>query len=313
MKRVLITGATGFVGANLARRLIGDGHEVNVLVRPQHTRWRIETIKHEIAIHEASLCDKQAVDRVVQRVRPEWVFHLAAYGAYSWQEDMRQMMQTNIIGTNNLVEACLQTGFEAFVNTGSSSEYGFKNVAPMETALLEPNSSYAVTKALATLFCQFTAQNHNVHIPTLRLYSAYGSYEDPNRLMPTLIRHGLKHSLPPLVNPNVAHDYIFIDDVVAAYLLAATCREQEPGTIYNIGSGVQTTLREVVKVAQRVLGLDDSEPQWNSMPNRRWDTTTWVANNRKICTKLGWQPASTLEQGFRQMVAWVRDNPNMYD
>jgi nucleoside-diphosphate-sugar epimerase len=131
-------------------------------------------------MHTGDFADAEGLMRLVGTIRPEWIFHLAAHGAYATQTNLSQMVQTNIVGTINLVEACLRSGFEAFVNTGSSSEYGFKDDAPTETTWLEPNSHYAVTKAAATLFCRYTAQSHDVHLPTLRLYSVYGPYEEPH-------------------------------------------------------------------------------------------------------------------------------------
>ena len=308
MKRAIITGATGFVGANLARRLLQDGHQVHLLVRPGYTRWRIQAMRNDVCLHEADLRDEEAIANVVGNIRPNWVFHLAAYGAYSWQTDLRRMVQTNIIGTINLVEACLKTGFEAFVNTGSSLEYGFKDHAPSESEWLEPNSHYAVTKASATLFCRYTAQSQGVHLPTLRLYSVYGPYEEPTRLIPTLILRGLNGELPPLVNPDITRDFVYVDDVSESYLLTATRPNQEPGAVYNVGTGVQSSLREVVDVARRVMGIT-VEPEWGSMPDRQWDTNVWVSDNRKIQGELGWRPRYTFEQGFRTMVNWFRDNP----
>jgi nucleoside-diphosphate-sugar epimerase len=309
MKRVIVTGATGFVGSNLARRLLRDGHEVHLLVRPSHSPWRIDDIRHDVRLHEVSLEDAEGVTQTVGRIRPDWIFHLAAHGAYSSQTDLRQMVQTNLVGTINLVEACLATGFDAFVNTGSSSEYGFKDHAPAEDESPEPNSHYAVTKAAATLFCRHTAQRRAVHLPTLRLYSVYGPYEEPTRLIPRLITRGLKGELPPLVNPTVARDYVYVDDVTEAYLLAATARgDVEPGAIYNVGTGVQTSLEEAVETARRVLSIK-MEPQWASMPEREWDTSIWVANNRKIKDALGWQPRYSFEQGFQLTVEWLRAHP----
>lgn len=308
MKRVILTGATGFVGANLARRLLNDGQEVHLLVRPGYTPWRIRAIRSDVCLHEVDLRDPEVLARVVGDIRPDWVFHLAACGAYSWQTDLRRMVQTNIMGTINLVEACLKTGFEAFVNTGSSSEYGFKDHAPSEREWLEPNSYYAVTKASATLFCHYAAKSQGVHLVTLRLYSVYGPYEEPTRLIPTLILRGLKGELPPLVNPDIARDFVYVEDVNEAYLLAATRPNQQPSTVYNVGTGVQTSLREVVDLARRVMGIT-VEPVWRSMPNRQWDTSVWVADNRKIKDGLGWRPRHTFEQGFRLMVNWFRDKP----
>jgi UDP-glucose 4-epimerase len=314
MKRVILTGATGFVGANLTQRLLQDGHEVHVLVRPSCNPWRLQTIRPELHWHEISLSDRESLMAVVSQIRPDWIFHLAVHGAYSSQTDLLQMVQTNFVGTIHLVEACLNVGFEAFVNTGSSSEYGFKAQAASEREWLEPNSHYAITKASATLFCRYTAQSQKVHIPTLRLYSVYGPYEEPTRLMPTLILRGFQGELPPLVNPEIARDYVYTEDVNQAYILAAsksTASSSTPewGAVYNVGTGIQTRLREVVDVARRVFNIT-AEPNWGSMPDRRWDASVWVADSQKIQTELGWSPRYSFEQGFRAMASWLRQHPD---
>ena len=310
MKRAVLTGGTGFVGASVARRLLRDGHEVHLLVRPGYARWRIGDLLDDVRLHLVDLGDAAALGDTVGQIRPDWVFHLAAYGAYSWQTDLDQMLQTNVQGTMNLVRACLRHGWEAFVNTGSSSEYGYQDHPPAEWERVEPNSHYAVTKASATLFCRYTAQSQGVRLPTLRLYSVYGPWEEPTRLIPTMIVRGLQGRLPPLVNPAIARDFVYAEDVNDAYLLAATQPGQEPGAVYNVGSGVQTTIREVVEVARRALSIPE-EPSWGSMPDRGWDTQVWVSDNRKIRQALGWEPRHTFEAGFCQFAAWLQDTPSL--
>lgn len=310
MRRVIITGGSGFVGANLTRRLLKDGHEVHLLVRPGYATWRIESIRPHVHLHEVDLGDEKSLSPVICRIRPDWVFHLATHGAYPSQNNTRRIVQTNIIGTLNLLEACLAAGFAAFVNTGSSSEYGFKDHAALENDWLEPNSDYAVAKASSTLLCRHVAQKHGVHLPTLRLYSVYGPYEEPSRLMPMVLAHGAHGKLPPLANPNIARDYVYVDDVSEAYLLAAMQPGQESGAIYNVGTGTQTSLREVVEVARRVMNIQ-TEPLWGSMPDRRWDTNVWVADNNKINQALGWQPRLSFEEGFRKMLRWFEENPGL--
>jgi nucleoside-diphosphate-sugar epimerase len=308
MRRVIVTGASGFVGANVARRLLREGHEVHLLVRAAHASWRIDEIRRDIRLHVADLADAQAVTKKIDEIKPAWIFHLAAQGGYSWQTDIAQIFQTNLTGTINLVEACLKTGFESFVHTGSSSEYGFKDHAPAENEWIEPNSHYAIAKASATLYCRYTAQARQANITTLRLYSAYGPYEEPKRLMPNLIRHGLRGEWPPLVNPDIARDYVHVEDVCDACLLAAQTRPPEFGAVYNVGTGIQTTLREVVETARRLLDIK-AEPQWGSMPSRKWDSSTWRADNRKIQAELDWRPHHTFEAGLAKMIEWQRNRP----
>jgi nucleoside-diphosphate-sugar epimerase len=308
MANVLITGASGFVGNNLARRLLALGHTVNLILRKQHVDWRIKDILNDVIVHEADLRDSERLTRVVKAIRPEWVFHLAAHGAYSYQSDERLILETNVIGTSNLISACLATEVEVCVNTGSSSEYGFKDHAPTEGELPEPNSYYAVGKASATMLCGYIARSRGVRIPTLRLYSVYGPYEEPTRLIPTLVLKGLQNELPPLVDAEIARDFVYVDDVVEAYLLAATIQNQEPDAIYNVGTGVQIKIREVVDIARRQLNVT-TEPKWASMENRIWDTGTWVCDSGLIQERLQWRPTFSFEQGFAKMVEWFRNNP----
>lgn len=306
MKRVLVTGATGFIGSNLARRVVQDGHEVHLLVQPAYQTWRIEDIRDEVRLHELDVADTHALKPLLRGIRPDWIFHLAVFGAYPSQTDWQRMITTNVLGTANLLDACLASGFETFVNTGTSSEYGFKDHAPFEDEPLDPGSAYAVTKAAATMHCRYIARNQSVNVPTLRLYSAYGPYEEPTRLMPNVVMSGLRGEFPPLADPQIARDYVHVDDVCEAYLLAAA-RSHESGAVYNVGTGIQTTLLEVVNTARRVMAITD-EPQWGSMADRDWDTKIWVADNRKAIELLGWNPRYTFEEGLSTFVDWFADN-----
>lgn len=310
-KRVLLTGGAGFVGANLVRRLLADGHRLTVVVRPGSDLWRLEDLSQDIEVLEVDLRDREGDRAMLERLRPEWVFHLAAHGAYSWQKDTHEILTTNFLATAALAEACRDHGCEAFVHAGSSSEYGFKDHAPSEDEAVEPNSVYAVAKASATSFCRYLAQQHDFNAVTLRLYSVYGPYEDPRRLIPTLISRGMRNEFPPLVDPNIARDFVMVDDAVEAFLLAATNPVANPGAVYNVGTGVQTTIGEAVATARRVLKID-AEPKWNSTEPRSWDATTWVADNERILTEYGWSPRFGLEEGFARTADWLRGAPTVW-
>lgn len=311
LKRILITGATGFIGANLARWMLARGHEVHILVRNGHKTWRIQNIIDDLHVWVADLNDPEKTLNAVHQIQPDWIFHLATYGAYSSQIDLNRMVETNLLCTANLINASLQKGFEVFINTGSSSEYGFKNHAPSEFEYLEPNSSYAITKAAATHYCSWVAQSNNACITTLRLYSVYGPFEEPTRLIPSVIVEGLNGSLPPLASPSIARDFIFIDDVLNAYQLVAKNPSIVNGKVYNIGSGIQTTLCEVIEHACRILPVN-VKPRWGFMPDRQWDTNVWMADHTHISSDLNWQPTHLFGDGFKQTVDWFKTNEEMH-
>lgn len=308
--RALVTGAAGFVGANLVRRLVEDGHDVHAVVHPESDLWRLTGLTADATLLWVDLEDGERVAGAMAQVRPDWVFHAAAHGAYPHQTDLRKMIATNLLGTVNLVEAACAAGFESFVHTGTSSEYGVKDHGPSEDELLEPNSHYAVTKASATLYCRHMAQAHGLDIRVLRLYSVYGPWEEPTRLMPRLVVRGLEGAWPPMANPATARDYVHAADVVDAYLAAATVTHQEPGAVYNIGTGVQTTLREVTDIARRHLSIE-IEPAWGSMADRIWDAGVWVAEPSAALKALGWSARHDVASGFASFVAWLRERPDL--
>jgi len=310
-RRVLLTGAGGFVGAVLARRLLEEGCEVHVLLRPGSDSWRLREIQDAFTAHEADLREPLSVRAVVAAAAADWVFHLAAHGAYSWQTDARGIIESNVLGTLNLLDACAERGFEAFVHAGSSSEYGFKDHAPREEEAPEPNSDYAVAKVAATMLCRQRAVLHDLHIATLRLYSVYGPWEDPRRLVPRLVAHALCGRMPPLVDPDTARDFVHVDDVCDAFLLAARTRVAGSSAIYNVGSGAQTSLRAAVEVVSRRFGLRD-EPRWGSHEARAWDTSVWVANPEKIERELGWRAHRGLERGIAELADWLLCHPELH-
>jgi dolichol-phosphate mannosyltransferase len=303
-RRVLITGAGGFVGAYLARRLVELGHDVTAVLRPGGTRWRIEDIAGDLRIAELHLTDREAVGAAIRETRADWIFHFAAHGGYSWEEDFRRIVDSNLLATGYLLEAGAQSGFESFVHAGSSSEYGYKDHAPAETEAVDPNSVYAVTKAAATALCRQVAVERDLPVVTLRLYSVYGPWEDSRRLVPTLIVRGLRGELPPLVSPDTVRDFIYVEDVADAFIRCAVVGVR-PGALYNLGSGRQVSIGELVELDRRLLSVS-AEPSWGSAAPRRWDTATWVANTSAIERDLGWKPRVGIEEGFSRTIEWLR-------
>jgi nucleoside-diphosphate-sugar epimerase len=310
--RALVTGAGGFVGANLVEELAVQGHDVVAWVRPGSDNWRLDHLAGQIEVADVDLLEPDAIHDGVAAARPEWVFHLAAHGAYSWQRDPEVIMQTNLVAAVHLLSACQSHGFDAFINAGSSSEYGSKDHAPLEADLPEPNSDYAVMKAATTLHGRFVAQRDDVHVVTLRLYSVFGPWEQPGRLMPTLVARGLKGELPPLVSPDTPRDFISVRDTNRAFMAAARHTELERGSVLNIGAGRETKLREVVEVARAELGIE-AEPQWGTEPQRHWDTSVWVSDPTVARERLGWEAEDDVATGFKALADWMRGHPEVHE
>ncbi len=310
--RALVTGAGGFLGANLVRHLLAEGHEPIALARPGGTSWRLKDIATDAGVLELDLRDPAAIERTVSESRPEWIFHLAANGAYSWQKDIESMIAVNVSATAALLRAAQAADVRAFVNAGSSSEYGLKDHPPREEEWLQPNSDYAVTKAAGTHLTALAAAQGFPAV-TLRLYSIYGPWEEPSRLIPALVREAMHGGLPPLVGPQTARDFVYVDDCCEALLRAAERGAPAcPGATLNIGSGTQTRLNELVEAARTALNVK-ALPEWGTMEQRGWDTNVWVSNPRAASEHLGWRTSTTLGDGLARTAAWLRAKPELWE
>lgn len=305
MNKILITGGAGFVGANLLRRLLEDNHEIHLFLSKETNTWRIQDVLDRVRIYHCNLTDKEAVGDSIKKIKPAIIYHLATHGAYADQTAEEKIIQTNLMGFINLLNACKKYGFKKFVNTGSSSEYGFKKSAMKETDLLEaPYSCYAFSKASATLYAQYIAEKEKLPIVTLRLFCVYGDYEEPIRFLPRLITNCLKNIPTPLARQETARDFIYIKDVIEAYV-RVTEVETEPGEIFNVGTGKQNTLKEVVDTVIALTGTKISL-SWNSFPSRDWDSCAWQADISKIREKVGWYPKYTLQQGITKTIERIK-------
>jgi UDP-glucose 4-epimerase len=264
-----------------------EGSEVVAVIRPGGEPWRLGGL--DVEVLEADVREGLPV----AGAPADAVFHLAAHGAYSWQTDDRRILETNLLGTAAVLDAFPDA---RIVIAGTSSEYGHKAHAPSEGEALEPNSAYAVAKAAASMYGQLRGA------VVLRLYSAYGPWEEPDRLVPTLLGHALEGRLPPLVSPRVSRDFVHVDDVCDAFLLALGAPS---GAVYNVGSGRQTSIAEIVDVVRGLAGVE-AEPEYGSMPDRGWDTDVWVSDPSRIRAELGWEPSVGLEDGLRATLEWLR-------
>jgi len=309
-KRVLVTGASGFVANCAVRRLLNENCDVHILLRDEAKMWRLSDIQDRLHIHRANIIDAAAVRSVMQAAAPEVVLHLAAYGAYEAQAEARHILETNILGAYNVLEASIAAKVRLFINTGSSSEYGYRNEAMQESDRVIPNSVYAVAKAAQTHLCGLLAQSGEMAVVTFRLFSVYGPWEEPARLFPTILQRARAGLRLEMVSPDTVRDFIYVEDVLDA-LLNFDALTRMKGEVFNLGSGRQSTMRDVVAAVQAAVG-DRSEVRWGGMKARRWDSTCWQADISKARTELGWEPKISLLDGVQRMAEWIEQAGDAY-
>ena len=300
---ILVTGAAGFVGANLFKTISAVRDDVFAVVRSEKN-WRLVDIDDE-KIVAVDITDYSAAKNIVNSIAPQTVFDCVAYGAYSFETDANLMYQTNFQAVANFVELLASHPFSAYVHAGSSSEYGENCTAPVEDSFCEPNSHYSVSKAAVSGYLRYMGKQRNFPCVNLRLYSVYGPLEDTSRLIPNLLRHALDGKLPPFVDPRTSRDFIHVDDVCSAFILAAA--KMHPGLYgenFNIGTGLKTTIAELAEITRREFNVND-EPGFGTMEGRSWDLAEWYSNPTAARDQLGWTSVINLQEGLRSTARWV--------
>lgn len=305
---ILVTGASGFVGANLFLLLRQYRDDVFAGVR-RDKGWRLAQVADE-KIVAVDLNDAVAVKNLITSLRPQTVMHCAAYGAYSFEQELGLIYQTNFQSMVNLVGELAKWPIKAFVHAGSSSEYGANSAAPTESAVCTPNSHYSVSKVAACDFLQLMGKQHAFPTINLRLYSVYGPLEDSSRLIPNLLQKALVSDYPPFVSPLTSRDFVHISDVCHAFILSAA--KMHPGLYgesFNIGTGIRTTMEDLAKIAEKAFSIK-KQPIFGSMQARSWDLPDWFADPKKANELLGWRASTTLSQGLVETSGWIAELSN---
>ncbi len=302
---VWVVGASGFIGAKLFFSLSRVRPDVFAVSRHVESGWRLLHCPYPNRI-TLDLTLPREVDAAVRKHRPRTVFNLSAYGAYERQNIPARIHEVNYTGTLNLVTALLESGCDAFVQAGTSSEYGLNCAAPAESDRLEPNSDYAVSKVASSYLLGYYGRLKRFPCTHLRLYSVYGPWEERDRLVPTLVRLGLQGQYPPLVNPAISRDFLYVDDSTRAFVKAArlTCHT-DPGRTFNIATGTKTTLAEIARQVQQTFAIP-SAPVFGAMPDRKWDLPEWYGNPARAAAQLDWTPRVSLADGLALTAEWEK-------
>lgn len=305
---VLVLGGSGFIGANLMKALLSHRSDVYGTTS-NFDAWRLEDLPKQNKVVVDLLVDADT-ENLFAQIAPRTVFNCVSYGGYSFETDFRLIYRTNFNLTTRLLHLMEKQSISCYVHSGSSSEYGDNCTAPDETARTAPNSDYAVSKVACADLINYFGSKKGFPCANLRLYAVYGPLEDASRLIPTVIRAGVEGHYPAFVHPDISRDFIYIDDVVEAFIdTALNLKEEDYGESFNIGSGCKTTIADIAATARELFGIDH-EPTFSSMPDRNWDVSDWYANPDKAHQRLDWHPVISLREGLGRMLAWYRLLPD---
>ena len=309
LNKVLITGATGFIGSHLTQRLIREGFEVGIIKRGKSDVWRIKDLLDKIVTYDVDLRDTEEVSKAVSHFRPDVIFHLATYYAVEHApQEVSLMVDTNVLGTVNLLEVSKESMVKLFVNTSSCFVYKENKNKLRENDDLSPLNLYALTKIQAEQACSFYAKNYDLKAITFRLFPPYGPANHERRLIPYVIKSLLDGERLKLTTGKQRWDFVYIEDIVDAYFkLLSVLELPKKHEIFNIGTGNADSVREVVTRIKEIVG-SELEPEWGAIPHRKNEVWFTCADISKTETFLSWQPKiQILGEGLKLTVEWYKN------
>lgn len=317
-KKVLVTGAGGFIGSHLTEQLVGLGAEVTAFVHynASGSRGLLDQLPlqdlERIRFVTGDLCDMEAVEEATRG--QEVVFHLAAIIAipFSYMRPA-QVVMNNVTSTLNVLQAARRCGVQRLVHTSSSEVYGTARMVPItEDHPLQAQSPYAASKIACDQLVQSFHLSYGLPVVTLRPFNTYGPRQSARAIIPTIITQALTEKTVFLGATHPTRDFNFISDTVAGFLRIAETPGIE-GRTYHIGSGREISIGDL---ADRIIRLAGGDVRVIFDATRIRPTASEV--NRLICdptrarTDLGWEPQVTLDEGLNQTIDWIGRNLAAY-
>ncbi len=319
-ERVAVTGADGFIGSHLVELLVTRGHRVRALAQyNSFGSWGwLDTLPPDVLAHvEVQLGDVRDAGSVNTLLAgTETVYHLAALIAipYSYQAP-RSYVETNVIGTLNVLEAVRTLGLRRMVHTSTSETYGTARSVPIaESHPLQAQSPYAASKAAADKLAESYHASFETPVVTLRPFNTFGPRQSARAFIPTVISQlAAGASAVKVGSLTPTRDFTFVRDTAAAFVAAATVPGLE-GRLFNAGTGREVSMGDLARTIAALMDRDDVEFVTENVRQRpgRSEVMRLVCDSSQFRDATGWEPRHSLEEGLSETVQWLTGNLDRY-
>jgi dTDP-glucose 4,6-dehydratase len=315
-KKVLVTGAGGFIGSHLSERLVEEGASVRAFVHYNGagTRGWLDqsSCQQDIEFIAGDIVDRDMVMEAMDGI--EVVFHLAALIAipYSYHAPLAYI-RTNIEGTLNVLQAARAAGIERLVHTSTSETYGTARYVPIDEGHpLQGQSPYAASKIGADKLAESFHCSFKVPVVTVRPFNTFGPRQSARAVIPTVISQCLTNKPVTLGNLKPTRDLNFVANTVDGFLLAASAPAAVGRTI-NLGSGREVSIGDLARIIQQLCGRSTAvQTDLQRMRPENSEVDRLLASNSLAKTLLGWEPRVSLEDGLQHTIAWMQGNLEWY-
>jgi len=317
-RRVLVTGGGGFIGSHLVERLVADGAVVRSFVRytsrndPGLLKLAPPEVRSQIDIIGGDIRDGHAIQKAMEGV--SIVFHLGALISipYSYRHP-REVAETNVMGTLNVLLAGQERRVERIVHTSTSEVYGTALRVPIdEEHPLQGQSPYSASKIGADKLAESFYRAYNLPVVTVRPFNTFGPRQSARAVIPTIITQALAQKTIRLGNLDATRDFTYVDDTVNGFLKAAEVPGVE-GRTFNLGTGEEITIRALADlILKKIGGAAKLEIDEQRLRPDKSEVQRLLSNNSIARQVFGWSPQVSFEEGIERTIAWIREHLDMF-
>lgn len=315
--KIIVTGGAGFIGGNFVHYMLNKYESYDIICLDALTyAGNMETLAHvqnnpKFKFYKADITDRQAVYEIFEKEKPDIIVNFAAESHVDRSIDNPGIfLQTNILGTGVLMDACRKYGITRYHQVSTDEVYGDlpldrPDLFFTENTPLHTSSPYSASKASADLLVQAYYRTYNLPVTISRCSNNYGPYHFPEKLIPLMIINALADKeLPVYGKGENVRDWLYVEDHCSAIDLII--HEGKTGEVYNIGGHNEKTNLEVVKIILKELGK--SEDLIKYVKDRPGHDMRYAIDPAKIHRELGWLPATKFEDGIKKTIKWYLDN-----
>ena len=309
MQKILLTGASGFIGQHLLLELREKNYDIHTLrIGSENDKGKKDDSPN---VHYADIKDYDTINKIIKKVSPEYVVHLAGITSVAKSyEDYNNTLEINYSATVNLAEACRKQGsIKQFVFVGSSEEYGsvLKNAKQKitEETPLNPTSPYAVSKANADMYLRYMGTAYDFPYTIVRPFNTYGRKDSNSFFIEKTISNMLSEEKNiNLGDPSLIRDWLYIDDHVSGYMQILG-NQKAIRQVIQLSTGKGHSIKETAELIAEMTGYKGNI-SWNAIPKRPFEASIMIGDNSKAKKLLGWEPKYDLRDGLEKTISFWR-------
>ncbi|MDD5079067.1 MAG: dTDP-glucose 4,6-dehydratase [Candidatus Omnitrophica bacterium] len=303
--KILVTGGAGFIGSEFIRQGCGKGHKIVVVDKLTYAGdlKRLAEVKGKFRFYKQDICDLKAIKAIFQKEKPDVVTHFAAETHVDRSiSDANPFMDTNVKGTQVLLDACRSGWIKKFIHISTDEVYGeIKKGKFTESSPFNPNSPYSVSKAAADMLARAYFRTYGLPVVVVRPCNNYGPWQFPEKLIPVAINKIVKGQKVPVYGKGLnVREWLYVSDCARA--VWGVCAKAKPGTVYNIGSGQEKRNIDTVRLLLKIMGKGNDLIGF--VKDRLGHDLRYSLDCRKIKKELGWSAKVGFEDGLNQTVQW---------